>query len=334
MIRAETSKRKTAMETNLAYMNEAAERAIALEDRSEPTPSAIAQVAKQSERTAYGFTIPDSLTRELALADKRPGRLTLLNGYRDNALTLRKKLEGVGVTPLAVITTTAWNALVDKAGLFILVPDRYGCVFISHDLVRKLRGNANIRSHGWLALFPPAIILAIIGQFFEWSFEPAMLWTCAAAGLATLVAGVVAITEVESKRSKARYRRAVVNYLATHDWPQVLRDLLRGNGYGGQPVHITLPDPPIDVADILCRLPRTELTVHIAAEAGAISLKHGLKDVFDEAYDGLLAHEEALRKDPIIYVQQGMAVAIVAQFGDFPIERALIDDVLASEHLL
>jgi hypothetical protein len=45
-------------------------------------------------------------------------------------------------------------------------------------------------------------------------------------------------------------------------------------------------------------------------------------------------NQQALRdSDPIAYVRRGTAVAIIAQYGDFPIEKEVMLQVINSEHL-
>lgn len=37
--------------------------------------------------------------------------------------------------------------------------------------------------------------------------------------------------------------------------------------------------------------------------------------------------QRAIRRDPILYLSMGSAVAIIGQFGDFPIEKEIVDRV-------
>lgn len=41
-----------------------------------------------------------------------------------------------------------------------------------------------------------------------------------------------------------------------------------------------------------------------------------------------------IQSDPIVYVEHGSAIAIVAQYGDFPIEQQVIEKVMNSIHLV
>lgn len=92
---------------------------------------------------------------------------------------------------------------------------------------------------------------------------------------------------------------------------------------------VNLPNPPDDVAQILLRV--QDLNLGVAATAEAIR--------FNDTPSVLIAgtYNERARAgeypDPIIFIEQGEAVAVIAQFGDFPVEREVVDRVVNSEHL-
>jgi hypothetical protein len=100
-------------------------------------------------------------------------------------------------------------------------------------------------------------------------------------------------------------------------------------------VTITFPEPPADVVEVLRRVKATDLSVRVASEPSALSLS---TDPILYVADSLTRRDVEMREsraragaDPIVYVRLGEAVAILAQFGDFPIEKRVIDSVIARE---
>lgn len=99
----------------------------------------------------------------------------------------------------------------------------------------------------------------------------------------------------------------------------------------GYPAHLVMPTPPEDVAATL--LKARDLDLKVATVAEAISFK----ETPTELYRRVTAEREAiakrLRDDPIIYFEHGGAVAIIAQFGLFPVEIEVVNRILSAENL-
>jgi hypothetical protein len=95
---------------------------------------------------------------------------------------------------------------------------------------------------------------------------------------------------------------------------------------------LVMPVPPPEVAEVLLKAKGLDLKVATVAEAIAF------KETPSELYRRVRSAEEArarwLRDDPIVYFEVGTATAIIAQFGDFPIEQEVVARVLAAENLL
>lgn len=105
---------------------------------------------------------------------------------------------------------------------------------------------------------------------------------------------------------------------------------------------LVLPDPPEAVAAILCKAQK--LGLKVAAVAEAISFVEtpseivkrsnvSAKDLWAQAR-GYADHADWVKRDPIVTAEYGSATAIIAQFGDFPIEKEVVDAVLATYDLL
>jgi hypothetical protein len=100
----------------------------------------------------------------------------------------------------------------------------------------------------------------------------------------------------------------------------------------GLPATLVMPIQPADVAEVL--LKARDLDLKVATVAEAISFKETPSEIYRNVVADREARAKALRDDPIIYFEQGTAVAIVQQFGDFPVEREIIDRILSAENLM
>jgi hypothetical protein len=125
-----------------------------------------------------------------------------------------------------------------------------------------------------------------------------------------------------------------VEWLAANDWPTFLRRLFPAgvSVEGGHAATLVMPTPPADVAAVLLKAKDLDLKVATVAEAV------GFKETPSQMYERVRSQEEAiarmLRDDPIIYFEHGTATAILAQFGEFPIELEVVERVLSAEALM
>lgn len=124
---------------------------------------------------------------------------------------------------------------------------------------------------------------------------------------------------------------------ASRNWGAML-GLLFPDHESGQPdrnshfAEIVMPTPPADVALTLARV--SSMQLHVVAEAEAIAFRQSMSQMRAHQRAEEERRATALAADPIVYVEHGSASAIVAQFGDFPIEKALMDAVIASDDLI
>lgn len=99
---------------------------------------------------------------------------------------------------------------------------------------------------------------------------------------------------------------------------------------------LALPEPPDDVKQTLWRA--KYLPLKVAAVAEAISFTQTPAEILlqqraaDEAEQRRRWTE--LWADPIVYYEHGSAVAIIAQYGNFLIEKGVIDEVVNSDYLV
>ena len=231
---------------------------------------------QKANRIIAGFEVFDEEQerRELdAMIASQRERIDAFNADRNS---VRDKIGEANLIPLAVVPTTAWNALCRQAGLYRLTPDAHGLVNVNPG-------------------------------FFN---------------------------DLPSADHK-------LNALARDDWPAMLERLFPNGASISQRSVLTatvvLPLPPADVAQTLARAATTGYTLHVAAVPEAISFKETMAELRARETARRKAEEArrlAAQRDPIIYVEEGSAAAIIAQFGDFPIEQKVVDAVIASDDII
>lgn len=100
---------------------------------------------------------------------------------------------------------------------------------------------------------------------------------------------------------------------------------------------LVLPEPPQDVVDILLLADKGKIMMRTAAVAEAIQFRqsrHELRDRNEKHQAAETRRIDALKADPIIYTEHKSVTAIIAQFGDFPIEKEVVDRVVEADDFI
>lgn len=330
--------------TNLAYINTATESAVDKELKDPKLSTAILRKADQvSLKIVAGFTIHDEKSRQQALSLSLAARRQTVTDYRKDRDSVKERLTGLGISPLAVVPKTAWEHICTKSELFMLAPDGDGRIRISTSIIDELNtsveGSSNLIS--WI-FYILAVVGANLGLLSMGLTLPVILFT-------SMISIAVAIYFADKNSLSAIIRSNLVSLrlwqFTKRPWKAQLNALLRHNEIEqGLLVRVMLPEPPADVAAILTKA--IYQPIKVAAVAEAISFAntsseilrsvHGLKikEARSKAYRGYASHQEWLEKCPIIYLEYGKAVAVIAQFGDFPVEKEVVDKIINSEYLL
>lgn len=135
-----------------------------------------------------------------------------------------------------------------------------------------------------------------------------------------------------------------IDAFAQAKWPEMLKLMMPDNCSLREGIRATLqlPDPPADIADILCKAQGFPLTVAAVPEAIRLAEKpsellrtatSNPKDLWaqEQGYDD---YADWLKRDPIIFTEHGTATAVIAQFGEFPIEQEIVDRAVKADSLL
>lgn len=334
------------MRSNLSYINDAIDAELCVQERGErDLPVNVRPVR------VHGFAIPDEITRPAEEAGVRLFRQAEIKSYRDSAVRLRVKLMAAGIEPIAVLPNKAWMTLCNEAGLFRMAPGAHNRIGLNTSVIQRLRAvPASIAavcvSVALMVAFAAFVSFAwLTAGLWSYDFMPGHLLLILAIAVATIGSGGASHRLMEGWLSAGNFQRNVDRYLAGKTWAQVLRDLAPTGTLEerGIAVDVELPAPPMNVAAIIMLAHKAKLGIHVAAEADAITIPGGIRKIFEVGLAQIVEREEAIRRDPIIYVcekseqewqRDNSAVAILAQYGDFPIEKEVVDRVVASRNVI
>jgi hypothetical protein len=305
------------MKSNLAYIGEAAQAAL--------------EAPRTTVTTQYvgGFPIVTQVERNSGHWEQSK------RDYVQSAEILRNRLSQRNVTPIAIIPTAWWNAMTKESGLWTLRPDNEGTVGIDPSDAVEQAEKSKIPALLWV--FGNAALVAG-GALFYWDLPVtvsciAMLYIIGVVATCGVTAALLGIFKKTGDRLNARWHAAV--HVLRHGRAKVMGGMLVNEYRSHVRIAIGLPTPPADVVETLKRIAHLP-NIKVAAEPGAVGFAKSPTTIISERilknWDDERKEIERIRAlDPIIYLEEGPAVAIVAQFGDFPIEKELVDRVVARQ---
>lgn len=264
---------------------------------------------------------------------------------------LKGRLESIGITPLAFVPTKTWGEIVGQSGLVDITlstySNRHNQVGIrkdgSEDMVSAVLNMVRI-TVALIALLPVVALTlhaVVAGLPASHQSDPAVLDFFLIGVVASIVTGVVCgfFYERFVKLWSRVYVRSVGENTvkARHLTAAVSSDSDTITDY-------RLPDPPEAEAEILAKLNQSVnqeqnfQRVAVAAVPEAVTLSTPVHQMVAARVTRFVMDKRAARRqkmedwlDPIVYVTSGDAVAIVAQFGEFPIEKEVVDRVVGLE---
>lgn len=335
--------------SNLALLDRAVQGAVALElGDGDHDKSALAElgVVPQRTRTVAGLKVVSNAARD-AEVDPNSAKMTdKLLRYRADRELVIGKLKRVGVEPIAVLPLTAWERICDSTGLYRFKPNgdqvRVSASNLFKQAEKYARAKASERHDGFMiACLATWFVLTVGCGLLGYNVHPGWYFPMAAIGFfgfLILIAGIVDGPMNSRPRDieAARIRELVAEHekngtLIKELWPD-LKEPAKGEN-----IRIALPEPPADVQERLIAAERARLPLNIAVVGDAIAFKELVADVLvgiRGKYWDEVERLEALNRDPIAYVIEGTAVAIIDQYGEFPIEKEVINKVINSEHLV
>lgn len=306
------------MRTDLATIDREIGARVEQLKKDPPVPKRFEDLAQQ-KTSLGGFMVHD---KQLAEHQRGLGRASVvaeLERYGRDSATLTQSLKNRDVTPLAIVPSAAWRKICFDSGLIFITDSRV--LLNTTHIKREIELAMN--EAGRHTMFRRA------GDADAKRRELAQRY----------VAGVPPLQLLRSLTFDGRSMLAVRP-------GRFLSDMDEGN-HPGSYADLVLPSPPDDVIDTLCKV--KELKPKTVAEPAAISFAPSLADILtsvtaptvtmrmsprndEEARAlGYESHEDWRQKCPIIYVEQESATAVVAQFGNFPIEKEVVERAIAGE---
>jgi len=301
-------------------------------------------------------------------------RVLRLENYQADAAMLRERLDAAGVTYLALLPKTAWSHLATESNLFRFTPDADGSVPVESSLLDRVGVSAlrtiGITCLLWLSAGAlSGIALAVAGTLLLQQ----SLWIGISLSVLFGLLGAYGAGRAIRARyyvgndpdpaaimrlEKAKIRKALLmprGALLRTFWPQDFvpsGDAVR--------LKISLPPAPVDAQANLVRASQAGLPLTLYAVEEAIQFDEDPASAFfkarephwnatKKAHAAAIAAAELERKrraeanarywdnllhDPIVTVDLESATAIIVQYGDFPIEREVIERVFDSERLI
>lgn len=304
------------MQGSLQYIDSQTDAAIVEQIGSKVLPEGHMTMAKEKAmKVVAGFQIHDEAAERKHLDDMIEARTRGLASYRAVRSALRDRLMDIGVTPLAIVPKQVWYKMCREAGLFVLSPDSKGKVAIGYGVFAST-------DRRWVDLYSRAADGPVIDS---------QSWV-------GVLRGAVA-AEPEKPRPTGSQRGLLNIYFPDGKSGET-------SDQHGVKATLLLPKPPQDVVDILLKVSNAKNfgDLKVAAVPEAIGFAETPRQLL-EAWKGsqpvpfwqeagFSSLAEWAEKDPIIFMETSACVAVVAQFGDFPVEMEVVDKVIAEGNLI
>ncbi len=326
----------------LAKLGEIADEAISIEEKEPTLPATVRANAIQSATLRIaGFAVIDNDALNQSIESSKETRRQTLARYRSDRDKIREQLSSFGIPVLTVVPAKAFRRLCDESGLVTLSPHTSDeNVIYPQRLIREFKEKTFDISSTILGLASASVgILTLVYTCIEAGdlltlghFSKLLVGSAIVSVIASMIFGI------PQKSMRDLLTRYLINNFCKRPMKEILSELQKvDTGSRGRKISFNLPKPPEDVAVTLLRANSYNLPLWVAADPSALS--------FDVPIEALLQDEmnrqEERRKmmpllehDPIVYVIQGEAAAIIAQFGDFAIEEEVMQKVMHSEFLI
>lgn len=308
-------------------------------------------IAPQRRRSVAGLSIVSNAARDADVDAEAAQLADRLMRFRADKTLVEQKLRMHEVMPIAVLPLTAWDQLCNRTKLFRFSP-KDNAVRISasimegatqktreaEDPLAAARYKQQRRVHLPIGLAGITVGIAWLAGFLPYG---GLGFVLAAANFITWGLRALGVEDgsflgPRKDREATMIRDLVKQYqedesLFIHLWPGYKEPENSKQGRELK-VHIALPTPPPEIEQKLIRAERARLPLHIAVVGEAIALRDDVASIFIGERTRQLTEMTWARflSDPIVYVIEGSAVAVLAQFGNFPIEHEVMREVINS----
>lgn len=309
--------------SNLSWLQKKAEEAIHVAgSNAKKNLEGFGSVAQDQYGSAFGFPMKNVAEMKRFLQQ--------METVADHASKASRFCTEIGITPLAILPTSAWKESCIKAGLFTLKPTKDSMIRVS---LKELSARISAATSKKEAPKKRAWLFSNEGEV---------------------------ATALEARLQALREEAAVIQkYFAESDHLKLAKDLLPGYvelDHGGHATKVLFPAPPAEVGKVLHRLAgKVDLSVTLQCEALSFpELEPGLLADIEErvasakqqAQEAIMAiraraEQERLERqrleqlkrqqelEPIITFAIGEVTVLAAQYGPWVIEQCVIEECIA-----
>ncbi|NTW14502.1 MAG: hypothetical protein HGA31_05755 [Candidatus Moranbacteria bacterium] len=308
------------------------------------------EIKQKTNVTVAGFDLVDARLHEDLAARASEQLKTKLDGYEDTSRQMREQLKERGIRTIATLTVRAWNNLYTKSGLYELDIDEKGKVVL--ESVRSLTDKADTAAKRVAvtvtatAFIACAIIIVIAGiEVFRLIPNKELgLFSSIVGGLILFVGIANGLLEYTGKKNRNflevvqdAARKVFLRSIAKKTtWAAFLRIVMPeqhskqkdARTHRNISAKVLLPEPPDAVKDVL--LKAQGLPLKTVADPKAFGFAGGIEGILleQDAKDDVERNRlRWLKHDPIVVWEKDGVAAILAQFGDSPIEKRVVEMV-------
>ncbi len=303
-------------------------------------------IAPQRFRTVAGLKVVSNSNRDEQTDKTSAERIDKLLQYRADEFLVRAKLARALIEPVAVLPLTLWEHICNRLKLYRFTPNGNTVRGENQELRSTLERHVSITATPILrakyrtwhkrALYIFLLIDVIsLGYYLPRPPLAALLITPIAGLVIWLIGCGVLSGYPNPEQRKALEQSVLQSVMESLESRGTLAELLWPDfnepTKGSLAVTITMPTPPQYVQEKLVALEKTRLPVHIAAVQEAIASSFPLSN---KIIGTKRTFDTSMPREPVIYVIQGSAVAIVELYGDFPMDQDFVKEVINSTDLI
>lgn len=263
--------------------------------------------------------------------------------YDGAAARLQARLTSVGVTPLAILPKVWWNSICEDAKLWQIDPDVDG--FVSIDATEEVKRISSTIAWNVLVLLCWFIAVYLMiawrsGSFTNLRFDG---FTSEKVGFLILVSTFLGLIiasglYVLSTKSMKAHWKIFVHLLWNRPTGVLTRIMRAGRTKKERSARVSLSAPSPELANILSRVSGSGIVqVKLATKPGGVVIDGGAWRNLYEQMMGTGSDAKRPKAKPfsgVVYADEYLATAILAEVGRFPIDTKIIDKVAAKRDSL
>jgi hypothetical protein len=292
-----------------------------------PTPTTVKYVG------GFAVEAPQRASEDWTLSAK---------DYEQAAARLQSRLTASGVAPLVILPNVWWDSICKESNLWQVEPDSDG--FVAINAVKEAKRVSGLIA--WYTLFGLCWIVGVYimmvarsGSFTHLRFDGLDVGKVSfLVFFAGVLGGVMAAAFYAASPKFVKTHWKIFIHLLWNRPTGVLTRIMRaGKDKKERSARVALPAPSPELANVLSRV-SGNLSVKLATKPGGVVIDGG---AWRNLYDQLMGVGSRGSKRPtakpfsgIVYADDYLATAILAEVGTFPIDKKIIDRVTAKRDSL